>query len=64
MNEKEDLMKQKKDLQNEIQFMISEQNQKELECCEIKDKLRKREEEIQDIKMSLNNQIAQIYEQY
>ena len=35
--------------------MLSEQNQRELEMSELRDKLRKREDELKDLKLNLNS---------
>lgn len=41
-----------------------EQNQRELEISDLKERLKKREEELRELKTSLNSQISQVYEQY
>ena len=55
MKEKEELVKRKKDLQKEVDFLMNEQNQHELEICDLKERLRKREEELRELKLSLNS---------
>lgn len=44
-------------MQKEIDFLVEESNQKDLEVNKLKDKLFTREEELQDIKSNLNNQL-------
>jgi predicted nucleic acid-binding Zn-ribbon protein len=51
-------------LEKEIEFMRGEQNQKELDISELKDRLRKREDELRELKSNLNGQIAQVYDTY
>jgi len=51
-------------MQKEIDFMMKEQNQRELEISEVKERLRKREDELRDLKQNLNTQISSVYDQY
>jgi len=44
--------------------MANEQNMKELEMSELREKLRKREDELRDLKSNLNGQISGVVEQY
>lgn len=48
------MVKVKRELQKEIEFLTNEANQKELESVDVRDKLKKREEELKELKSSLN----------
>jgi len=43
---------------------MNEQNQRELQISELKERLRKREDELKDLKSNLNSQITTVYEKY
>lgn len=58
------MIRKKRELQKEVDFLLSEQNQKELEFSDLKEKLRKREDEVRDLKLNLNDQIAKVYDEY
>lgn len=64
MAEKEEISRKRRELQKELDFLTTEQNQKELEISELRDRLRKREDELRDLKLSLNTQIEGVYDQY
>jgi predicted nucleic acid-binding Zn-ribbon protein len=49
------LIIKKRDLQREVDFLMNEQNKVTLEKSELKERLRKREEELSEIKGTLNN---------
>ena len=62
--ERDDLVRKKRDLQKEVDFLSHEQNQRELELVEVKERLRKREEELKEIKGSLNTQLQSVNNEY
>ena len=41
---------------------MNEQNTKQLEASDLKERLRKREDELKDIKANLNSQITTVYD--
>jgi hypothetical protein len=47
-------------MQKELDFMTNEQNHKELELRELREKLRKREDELKDLKLNLNSHISTV----
>lgn len=53
-----------KDLGKQVEFLTEEQNSRELEISDLKTKLRKREDELKELKSNLNGQISSVYEQY
>ncbi len=52
---KEEWDRKRREMQKELDFLGNEQNHKELEVRELKDKLRKREDELKELKLNLNN---------
>lgn len=62
--EKENLIRKKKEMQKEIDFMYEEQNIKELELSRIKKNLKEREIEIKELKDNLNCQLSNVSEEY
>ncbi len=61
---REEWGRKRRELQKENEFMANEQNMKELEMSELREKLRKREDELRDLKSNLNGQISGVVEQY
>jgi predicted nucleic acid-binding Zn-ribbon protein len=59
-HEKEDWARKRREMQKELDFMTNEQNHKELELRELREKLRKREDELKDLKLNLNSQISTV----
>jgi len=57
-------VKKKKDLQKEIDYLTSEQNFKQLELCEVKERLKKREDELKELKTTFHSQIDKVKDQY
>lgn len=48
------MQRKKRELLKEVEFLSNEANQKELEFVDVKERLKKREEELKEIKESLN----------
>ena len=53
-NLRENQGEKRRELQKEIDFLTNELNHKQLEQSELKEKLRKREDELRDLKQNLN----------
>ena len=51
-------------MQKEISFLLTEQNQSQLLLSDLRDKLRKREDELQSLKQTLNTQLTLVDSQY
>ena len=58
------MQKKKRELQKEIEFLSNEANQRQIEFVDVKDKLKKREEEFKELKGCLNQQISNVYSEY
>ena len=58
------MIRKRRELQKEVDFLMNEQNQRELQISELKERLRKREDELKDLKSNLNSQITTVYEKY
>ncbi len=51
-------------MQKEADYLVDEQNKLELQCSDFRERLKKKEEDLREIKMSLNSQIHQVDETY
>ena len=51
-------------MQNETDYLVNEQNRLELQCSDLKQRLKKKEEDFLEIKTSLNHQIQQVDDTY
>ncbi len=43
--EREDLLRKKREIQNEADFLIDEQNKLELQCSDLRERLKKKDED-------------------
>ena len=62
--EHEDLLRKKREVQNEADYLVDEQNRLELSVSDLRERLRKKEEDLREIKSSLNSQIQSIDDTY
>lgn len=53
--QREEQARKRRELQKQVDFLVQEQNQRELELSDARDKLKKREDEVRELKTSLNS---------
>ena len=51
-------------MQKELEYLMNEQNTRELEISDLRERLRKREDELKELKLNLNSQISNVYQEY
>ena len=58
----EDSSRKRREIQKQLDFLGQDVVQRELEVSELKERLRKREDELRELKVNMNSQISGVYD--